>query len=391
MAFLRNDAINRVNLHSGIQALAHGAGAIFFLVFLLRAGVSIPAALCAQAAIVAVRFALRPLILPLAGRFGLKPPLVAGTLGLAVQYPVLAEVEGVGGSLALLVAVTSLGELLYHTSYNAYFAALGDVEHRGHQIGAREAMMTAASIAAPVLGTWALVTVGPRWMFAGVALVQAAAVVPLIEAPNVPVKGDAPGALRAARLAAVIIAADGWFDACFVLVWQIALFVSLGESIAAYGGAMALAGLIGAACGLLLGRQIDAGFGRRAVVVAYSVGAAILLLRAECLDRPWLAVAANALGGLFWPLLAPTLGVVVYNLAKASPCPLRFSMATEGGWDAGCFCACLIAATLVAADVSLAVPILMALPAIVVKALLLWRHYPRIVAASSSSRRARLE
>ena len=29
MAFLRNDAINRVNLHSGIQALAQGAGAVF--------------------------------------------------------------------------------------------------------------------------------------------------------------------------------------------------------------------------------------------------------------------------------------------------------------------------------------------------------------------------
>ncbi len=47
MAFLRNDAINRVNLHSGIHALAHAAGGIFFLVFLLRAGVSIPAALIA--------------------------------------------------------------------------------------------------------------------------------------------------------------------------------------------------------------------------------------------------------------------------------------------------------------------------------------------------------
>jgi hypothetical protein len=388
MAFLRNDAINRVNLHSGIHALAHGAGGIFFLVFLLRSGVPIPAALIAQAAIVAVRFALRPLLLPFAKRWGLKPPLVAGTLGLSVQYPVLAEVDGVGGLLVLLVAVTSVAELVYHTSYNAYFAALGDVEHRGQQIGAREAMMMVASIVAPLLGSWALIAVGPRWMFAGVALVQTLALVPLIGTPNVPAKREAPGALRAARLAAVIIAADGWFDACFILVWQIALFVSLGESIAAYGGAMALAGLVGAACGLLLGRHIDAGFGRRAVLVAYGVGAAVLLLRAASLEHPWLAVTAHALGGLFWPLLGPTLGVVIYNLAKASPCPFRFSMATEGGWDAGCFSACLIAATLVAADVSLVAPILLALPALAAKALLLWRHYPRTVAATATARRA---
>jgi hypothetical protein len=68
MAFLRNDAINRVNLHYGIQVLAQSAGGIFFLVFLLRAGVSIPVALIAQAAILAGRFFLRPAILPLAKR-----------------------------------------------------------------------------------------------------------------------------------------------------------------------------------------------------------------------------------------------------------------------------------------------------------------------------------
>jgi len=387
MAFLRNDAIHRVNLHSSLFALAKGAGGIFFLVFLLHAGVSIPAALIAQAAIVAVRFALRPLILPFAKRSGLKPPLVAGTLGLALQYPLLAQVDGVGAPLVWLVAITSVAEVVYHTSYNAYFAALGDVEHRGRQIGAREAMMTAAGVVAPLLGSWALMAVGPRWTFAGVALVQMLAVVPLIGTPNVPARREAPGALRAARLAAAINAADGWFDACFVLVWQIALFVSLRESIAAYGGAMALAGLVGAACGLLLGRHIDAGFGRRAVVVVYGVGAAILLLRVASVERPWLAVTAHALGGLFFPLLGPTLGVVIYNLAKASPCPFRFSMATEGGWDAGCFCACLVAATLVHAHVSLAAPILLAAPALAAKAFLLWRHYPR----TADRRRARAE
>ena len=376
MAFLRNDAINRVNLHSSIQALAQSAGAIFFLVFLLRAGVSIPAALLAQAVIVAARFALRPLVLPLAKRWGLKPLLIVGTLGMALQYPVLAEVQGIGAMLFLLVAVTAASELLYYVSYNAYFAALGDAEHRGHQISAREAMMTVASIVAPLLGTWALVTLGPRWMFAGVALVQALAVIPLIATPNVPVRHEAPGAYRAARLAAVIIAADGWFDACFIFVWQIALFVSLGSSLAAYGGAMVLAGLVGAVCGLLLGRHIDAGYGRRAVIIAYGLGAAIVLLRAVSLDAPWLAVAANAIGGLFWPLLSPTLGVVTYNLAKASPCPLRFHMATEGGWDVGCFAACVISAAMIAGGMPLGVPILMALPAVAATMFLLWRHYP---------------
>ena len=362
MAFLRNDAVNRVNLHSGIQALAQGAGGIFFLVFLLRSGVSVPVALLAMAAIVAGRFLFRPALLPLAKRCGLKPLLIVGTLGVALQYPLLAEVDGVGGALLALCIVSALGDVFYWPSYHAYFAAIGDAEHRGHQLGAREALTAIVSVVAPLLGAWALVTLGPRWMFAATGLVQAAAVIPLLGAPNIAVKQQAPGALQAARLSAVIIAADGWFDACFIFVWQIALFVSLGESIPAYGGAMALAGLVGAVCGLLLGRHIDAGHGRRAVIIASVMATVLVLMRAASLGSPWLAVIANALGALLWPLLIPALGTAIYNMAKSSPCPFRFHLATEGGWDIGCFTGCLIAAGLSAAGVPLAIGVLLALP-----------------------------
>jgi hypothetical protein len=54
-----------------------------------------------------------------------------------------------------------------------------------------------------------------------------------------------------------------------VFVWWIALFLSLGENYAAFGGALALAGVVGAVSGLALGRHIDAGHGGRAVWVAY--------------------------------------------------------------------------------------------------------------------------
>jgi hypothetical protein len=42
MSFFRNDAINRVNLHSGIQALAAGAGGVFFLAFCWRPDAPFP-------------------------------------------------------------------------------------------------------------------------------------------------------------------------------------------------------------------------------------------------------------------------------------------------------------------------------------------------------------
>ncbi|HWA60973.1 MAG TPA: MFS transporter [Caulobacteraceae bacterium] len=377
MAFFTNGAVNRVNLHSGVQALAQGAGQVFYLVVLLRAGVPVPLCLLAIAATVAARFTLRPAILPIVKRTGLKPTLITGILILALQYPVLAAVRGVGPGLLALILVSSVGEVFYWVSYNAYFSAVGDAEHRGRQIGAREALVAAVGVVAPLIGGWALTAFGPTPTFAAIGLVQAASALPLLGAPNVAVQAEAPGAFRSARLAMAIIAMDGWFDAGFFFVWQIGLFLTLRQSYAAYGGAMALAGLVGAAGGVWLGARVDAGHGRRAVVIAYGAAALVIAGRAASLGVPWLAVAANAAGALTMPLLIPTLASATYNLAKASPCPLRFQIMCEAGWDLGCFGACVVGAGLAALGAPLQAGVLTALPAAAVGGVLLWRHFGR--------------
>ncbi len=375
MAFLRNDAINRVNLHTGIQALAQGAGGIFFLVFLLRAGISVPLVLVAMAGVVTGRFVLRPAILPLAIRFGIKPLLIFGTLTLALQYPLLAMVDGVGPMLLALIVVVAVGDVFYWPSYHAYFAALGDTEQRGQQVGAREALAAVVGVVAPLIGAWALVTIGPGITFSAVGVVQVLAVIPLVGVANVPVKQAAPGAFRAARLTVALLTIDGWFMSGFFFVWQIALFVALGGNIPAYGGAMALAGLFGAGGSLALGRTIDLGHGRRAVTIGYGVTILIIVLRAASVGSPWLAVVANALGALAMPLFVPGIGTAMYNMAKASPCALRFNMASEGGWDVGCFFGCLAAAAFYHYGLSLSVGILQGVPACVVIVWLLRRYY----------------
>ena len=176
----------------------------------------------------------------------------------------------------------------------------------------------------------------------------------------------------------ILIAADGWFDAYFLFVWQIALFVSLGESIAGLwrrGGAGRRSSARSSAC--VLGRRIDAGHGRQAV------GDRLWRRRRDRPPpggKPRLAVArgrrqrARRLAS--GRSSVPALGAAVYNLAKASPCPFRFHMATEGGWDIGCFAACLLAAALLAIGTPFAVTLLLALPGIAACVLLLWRRYP---------------
>jgi hypothetical protein len=376
MAYLGNDAINRVNLHSGVQALAQGAGGIFVLVFLVHAGIPVPAAFLTIAAILAGRLLLRPAILPLAKRWGVRPLVIIGTLGMALQYPLLAGVQDVGMRLVIFGATIAVAEIFYWPSYHAYFATLGDAEHRGHQVSAREALIAVASIIGPVLGTWALVTLGPGPMFAAVGLIQALAAVPLFGAPNVAVKQHVTGGFRAARLGALLYGLDAWFAAWFLLVWPVALYLALGESLAAYGGAMALAALVGAAAGLLLGRAIDAGKGRRAVVIAFSFAAIVVLARAASLGSPLMAVIANALGAAVIPLLLPALGTAIYNLTKVSPCPLRFQIVAEAGWDIGAICGLVCAAALFAAGVPFSHAIPLAVPGMALLGFMLWRYFP---------------
>ncbi|HEX2560908.1 hypothetical protein, partial [Phenylobacterium sp.] len=158
-------------------------------------------------------------------------------------------------------------------------------------------------------------------------------------------------------------------------------FVTLAESFTAYGGAMALAALAGAAFGLVLGRHVDLGGGRRAALIAYTAMGVVVLVRAVADDSPALAVAANAIGPVAIALLAPAVGVANSNLVKASPCCLRATMANEGAWDVGCFLACLTAAGIAAAGAPLATSILLALPAIALSGVLLRRYYAGLAAA----------
>ena len=111
MSFFGNSAINRVNLHYAIQAIAAGAGGVFVLAFLLKAGVSVPVTLLAQAGMIAGRFVLRPIVPPLAARFGLKPLLIAAILLEAAAYPILSFVKGPDLILLIWCVVAALGSV----------------------------------------------------------------------------------------------------------------------------------------------------------------------------------------------------------------------------------------------------------------------------------------
>lgn len=378
MAFLSNDVVNRVNLHSGIQAIAQFGAGIFLLVFLIHAGFGVPAALLTQAAILALRFVLRPLALPLAIHCGVKRVMITGAVALALQYPLLAHIHDVGPLLLLFCCGVAFGDVLYWPAYHSYFAIIGDIEHRGHQVSAREALIAAMGIGAPLLGAWALVVFGASPMFSAFGVVQALSVLPLLGAPDAQVQRDASGVFASARFAALLALNSGWHEGWSACVWPIALFVAVGNSFMAFGGVMALAALAGAAFGMLLGRLVDGGQGRRTTLIAYGAGAVLTLLRAFSGGVGAIIVIANTLAAFAPPLHAAAAGPPSYNLAKRSPCPLRFHLITEAAWDLGCGGACVLAAGLIALDAPMALTLLFAVPAIAAEARLLWGYYGNV-------------
>ncbi len=338
MAFLANKTVNRLYVNYGLLALAASGGGVFFAVFLIKAGVAIPVVLCAFALINAGRFVLRPLVLVAAKRVGLKPIVIAGALVLAAQYPILAQVDGLGPALAALVLTVTVGETFYWTAYHAYFGQLGDAEHRGHQTSAREAIAAIVGIAGPGgrrAGRWRTSgrrSPSGRWRLSRHWRSRRSSARPTSPCPI-----EAQGGFAEAKQGFLLYLADGWIGAGTTVMWQIVLSSPLSGSFTAFGGAMALAALVGAATGLLLGRHVDAGKGVRVVWLCCLILTATLVLRASAAS-PAMAVAANALGALITCIYYPTHMTAAYNLAKRSPCAFPFPALGRGrlGHRTGC-------------------------------------------------------
>ena len=138
---------------------------------------------------------------------------------------------------------------------------------------------------------------------------------------------------------------------------------------------MALAALVGAVSGMVLGPYHRCRARRARRLAALAALAALIVVRAMSYGNAPLAVIANACGALVVCLYIPTIRTAVYNQAKRSPCPLRFHIATEAGWDMGGASALLIAAGLLAAGVPIGAGILLSLLGAMASFLLLRRYF----------------
>ena len=275
------------------------------------------------------------------------------------------------------VLAMGLGSVLYWTAWHAYNAAIADHATRGQQVSLQQAASAGVAIVAPVLGGLIHDSMGPVAGFALIAAIQLAAAWPLWSAPDTRVAAQVTLDRAVIRFAQPLYCAEGLHSGAVNVVWNLALFVSLGERFGAFGGTMALSGACAAVASLLIGRRIDAGQGRAMVPLAYGCAGLAVLIKAVAWRYPVAAIAATALGALVTPITQVALLAPLYVMAHRSACPLRFAMATEAGWDFGCAVACLLAAGALALGASYTVPILAGLIGVATVTLMLARWYAR--------------
>jgi MFS transporter, DHA1 family, inner membrane transport protein len=347
MGMFKNKSFNLVYIHAALQALVMSGGEGFAFVYLLKAGISTSVVLVCIAAMFASRLLFRMAVVPVVLRFGLRNTLIVSVIIEGASYLILPMVSGVGALLYLYLALWAASSSFYWTTYHTYVAQLGNNESRGAQVSAMEFFGMIAGIAGPLLMAFLLTWFNPWVGFGLIAFAMMMAAVPFMFGPDFDVAKTAVLPKTTTSPARLLMITDGIRSAATHFVWLIALFITLSSSYAAFGGALALAGLTGAVMGLFVGKWIDIGKGAHAARVGY--GAMVLSSVVKCFGFhiPWVAVSANALYSAAWPSYATSLNAQVYNQARRSNCPLRFHVVAEGGWDIGMTIGCGLAAVMV--------------------------------------------
>ena len=382
MASLVATPMRRVYLHAGMQSFVEASGGIFVTGFLVAQGLSYPSALVSTALILLSRFFMRGALLPLAQHIGLRNLLLSGVAIRAASFLLLPHVTQVGPLLAVFLLVTGIGSVFYWTGWHAYASSLGNSARGGRQVSIQQATSAIVGIIAPAVGGLLLSRAGAHVSFGVIAAIQLLAAVPLLRAPNLAIERDASIDPAVARFGRRLYFSEGFHAGCSVVIWNLALFVTLGQHFDALGGAIALAGVAAAAGSLLIGKLIDGGRQRHSLVIAYGAAALALAIKGAAFASPWLAVGATTLGALVMPMTATAMLAPLYTMARDSACVLRFSMATEGGWDLGCSAACLVAAGVLCTGATFRVPILLGMVAVAAIARMLNGWYLRGAAAA---------
>jgi len=322
-SLLVNRDLNLLAVHSALQQVAAGIVSAFSAVFLLRQGFSLPAIFISLGVIIVLRLMFRPAAALSVRLIGLRSTLIIGTFLYAAQGPLLAAVHGLNGWLVGYCVAAALAQAFYWAPYHAMFAVVGSAVDRGSQVGWRQLVIAFAGPLGPAMGGLMLTLAGPWAAFGTAAVIELAAIVPLLEVSKPAVAATVPdGAFAFYKRGILLLGSDGWIFCSSSWAWSMIVFQALSSRYDAYGGVLAVLAVVGALSGLALGHLIDRGHARRAAMINAAALGATLIARVVC-GSSVISVLAVAFGTtLLSGLYVPSLMTAIYNEAKALPIPI---------------------------------------------------------------------
>jgi len=315
-----------------------------------------------------LRFFLRPLSLWWTQRLGLKPSFILGVIVYAGIFPVLAQVHTIGLWFWILIFYLAISDIAYYLPFHSLYAALGDIDSRGSQIAVREIFALTFGIAAPIVGSFIVITFGYGSLYVVATIVMLIGVLPLLYIPDF-TANTVMGFKEAFKFIDFrgfwLMLGDGIKVQAEAFVWVVTIFF-LATSLSQFGWLIALKLLFVAILYLTLGKLVDGGHSKK-IFLYGSIGLIFTLIaRAFFVTDVTGIVVAQFILAFVLVFYQEPFDTLLYNLAKRTKSTLWFHFFGEAGADFGAMIVFFSSAALVHYGVDIQYVLLVGILSIIV-------------------------
>ena len=362
-----NKNINLLTIHSGIWRFANNIFDVFSAIYLLGLGISFPVVALIMVGSLILRALMRPLSMMLSEKIGLRKALIFGVLVSSGLFLVLAKVHGQDFWLYFYMFYLSLHDITYWLPYHSYYAAAGDEEKRGEQVGPQLGVVTIFRTIAPLAGGLIITHFGFLPLYLSATVIMLFSAVPLFSAGDV-TPGISMGwreALRSIDKRGMVMQIGDGLTYMHEFVWTIVLFYLVGNYVT-FGGLVTFELLSTTILVLFLGYYIDKGKGRRIAVIGLLLTGIAMLARGLWVHTIPQVILVDLVIAFAATFYSSSFSVGFYNMAKESKNTLWFHFFGELGWDIGAMISLAISALLFSLGVPLRFIILFSLPGLLV-------------------------
>ena len=385
MGYLSNRTINHLNIQSALLSLLELAFGTFAPVYFYEQGFSLPEVFFLLALFNAARLPLRLLSFPIVRLVGLKAALMIGAAGFCLSFPILILVKGYDIWLAAYILIFGMFNALYWHCFHTFYSMAGDLEHRGKHLSISQALSTAVSALAPLLGALFIIKSGFHAFFLLPIPLMLGMMLVLGRCENAPAHRTSwqEGKKLMFSLGARMHLAEASAVFPLSIGWLFVVYLFSKHQLEIVGGVVTFGMIIQIIYQLWLGRMMDRGAGGKIAHIAGSLRFVQTILKALLpLSLPRI-FTLEALTGATSVHQGLSQATVMYNDSKSSIDPFWYWLFAETAFDLGSILGAGSVAILLLLGVPVQLTILAALPGITAVWFLTSRYFARLSAAKA--------